>query len=70
MDSTHLEAALDDFALPDAPLFLDRFRILSHIHRRVGGQGLVQFAEAEDTREEFAIKCAFRTLHHTSWMPW
>ena len=38
-----LEVALDAMSSMEAPFYY-RYRILSAVHRRVGGQGVVQFA--------------------------
>lgn len=54
-DKDKLDRALDNFAQTGTP-FLGRFLMLSAAHRRVGGQGMVQFARGVHDGEEYAIK--------------
>ena len=49
-----LRLALDAMCSMKAP-FYDRYHLLSAVERRVGGQGLVQFASVMNTRE--MVRC-------------
>jgi hypothetical protein len=56
-DRNLLELALDELVDTNR-LFLDCFRVLSPMHRRFGGQGVVQFCHNPVDNEDFAIKYA------------
>lgn len=55
MDREGLEEALDEI-YDHRILFLGRFELYGQVHRRVGGQGIVQFARGRYDDDEFAIK--------------
>ena len=54
-----LVQALDEASAAHV-LFLGRYRLLGAVHRRFGGQGVVQFAQDHSSGDAFAIKCAPR----------
>ena len=55
-DRDDLDEALDAVYDGGAPL-LGTFRLLGELHRRYGGQGVVQFCTSITDREDYAIKC-------------
>eukprot|EP00892_Ulva_mutabilis_P005656 jgi/Ulvmu1/3462/UM016_0082.1 len=55
MPADELEVALDALCAMETP-FLFRYNILSAVDRRVGGQGLVQFATMTNSQQRAAIK--------------